>query len=163
MEEYFLDNLSIDNDGQLLAAGESRVTQLGRKKLTRRSTAVPRLLLAGKHMKDPSLTSPTLILRLSINTGPNAFYGEKYKVEKVQCPFLAQSCRLLIVRRLSKMMVRSCRGELQHHTIQNEESYIYLVFLFLPTHSHVAKRCSRHCVSSRCCVRCIIRRGREKS
>jgi len=63
--EYFLDNLSIDDDGQLLA------------------TAVPRVLLAAKHMKTPSLNSPTLILRLSINTGPNAFYGEKYKVEKV--------------------------------------------------------------------------------
>ncbi|KJA20041.1 hypothetical protein HYPSUDRAFT_43660 [Hypholoma sublateritium FD-334 SS-4] len=63
--EYFLDNLSIDDDGQILAA------------------AVPRLPLAGKHMKNPSLTSPTLILRLSINIGSNAFYGEKYKVEKV--------------------------------------------------------------------------------
>lgn len=47
-------------------------------------TAVPKLWTAFQHMKSPSLSSPSLALRISINTGPNAFYGEKYKVEKVR-------------------------------------------------------------------------------
>ncbi|KAF8198076.1 hypothetical protein BJ912DRAFT_56680 [Pholiota molesta] len=63
--DYIIDNLSIDADGQLWAA------------------AVPKLWTAFQHMKSPSLPSPSLALRISINTGPNAFYGEKYKVEKM--------------------------------------------------------------------------------
>jgi len=35
------------------------------------------------HMHNPSLPSPSNALRISINTGPNSFYGEKYTVEKV--------------------------------------------------------------------------------
>ena len=38
-------------------------------------------------MRDPSLLSPSTVARISINTGPNAFYGEKYKVEKVMTNF----------------------------------------------------------------------------
>jgi len=34
-------------------------------------------------MRNPSLLSPSNAARISINTGPNAFYGEKYRVEKV--------------------------------------------------------------------------------
>jgi hypothetical protein len=35
------------------------------------------------HFEDPRILAPSCALRFSINTGPNAFYGEKYKVAKV--------------------------------------------------------------------------------
>jgi len=38
-------------------------------------------------MRNPSLLSPSIAAKISINTGPNAFYGEKYKVEKVMSSF----------------------------------------------------------------------------
>jgi sugar lactone lactonase YvrE len=63
--DYILDNLAVDADGQLWAAG------------------IPRALTALAHMQNPSLSSPSIATKISINTGPNAFYGEKYKVEKV--------------------------------------------------------------------------------
>ncbi|KAF9482226.1 calcium-dependent phosphotriesterase [Pholiota conissans] len=63
--DYILDNLSVDADGQLWAA------------------AVPKMWSALQHMKSPSKLSPSMALRISINTGPNAFYGEKYKVSKM--------------------------------------------------------------------------------
>lgn len=37
-----------------------------------------------KHVDNPTgVLAPSSALRISINTGPAAFYGEKYKVEKV--------------------------------------------------------------------------------
>jgi len=63
--DYMLDNLAVDADGQLWAAG------------------IPKALAAFAHMLNPSLLSPSVATRISINTGPNAFYGEKYKVEKI--------------------------------------------------------------------------------
>jgi arylesterase/paraoxonase len=48
---------------------------------------IPRVLAAFAHMRNPSLLSPSTAARISINTGPNAFYGEKYKVEKVMTSF----------------------------------------------------------------------------
>ncbi|KAF8971109.1 hypothetical protein BDZ97DRAFT_1787754 [Flammula alnicola] len=64
--DYFIDNLAVDADGQLWAA------------------AIPFFMLAGKHMANPSLLSPSAALRLSINTGPNSFYGEKFRVENAR-------------------------------------------------------------------------------
>ena len=48
---------------------------------------LPQALTALAHMRNPSLLSPSIAARISINTGPNAFYGEKYKVEKVMTSF----------------------------------------------------------------------------
>ncbi|KAF8895727.1 hypothetical protein CPB84DRAFT_1782310 [Gymnopilus junonius] len=62
--EYVLDNLAVDADGQLWAA------------------AIPKVVLAVKHMRNPKSPSPSAAYRISINTGVNAFYGEKYRVEK---------------------------------------------------------------------------------
>lgn len=36
-----------------------------------------------QYMADIKTLSPTVIVKVSINAGPGAFYGEKYKVEKV--------------------------------------------------------------------------------
>jgi hypothetical protein len=63
--DHALDNIAIDADGQLWAAG------------------IPQIFTALAHMRNPSLLSPSTVERVSINTGPNSFYGEKYKVEKV--------------------------------------------------------------------------------
>ncbi|KDR75055.1 hypothetical protein GALMADRAFT_523479 [Galerina marginata CBS 339.88] len=60
-----IDNLSVDADGQLWAA------------------ALPKALMALNHIAHPELSSPSAAYRISINTGVNAFYGEKYKVETV--------------------------------------------------------------------------------
>jgi hypothetical protein len=48
---------------------------------------LPHALTALAHLRNPSLLSPSTALKISINTGPNAFYGEKYKVEKVMTSF----------------------------------------------------------------------------
>ncbi|TFK44268.1 serum paraoxonase/arylesterase [Crucibulum laeve] len=61
-----MDNLSIDSNGQIWAAAFPNA-----------------LLLVFKHFSDPSIPAPSSALRFSINTGKDAFYGEKYKVEKV--------------------------------------------------------------------------------
>jgi hypothetical protein len=36
-----------------------------------------------KHMADPSISCPASALKFMSNTGPTAFFGEKFKVEKV--------------------------------------------------------------------------------
>ncbi|KAF9050334.1 hypothetical protein BJ165DRAFT_1414176 [Panaeolus papilionaceus] len=61
---YALDNLSLDADGQLWAA------------------TIPQMLKIMKHIENGS-KSPVAVARISINTGVNAFYGEKYRVENV--------------------------------------------------------------------------------
>ncbi|KAF7782217.1 hypothetical protein Agabi119p4_1593 [Agaricus bisporus var. burnettii] len=60
-----MDNLSIDSEGHVWAASFPKI-----------------LITVGKHFEDPSVPAPSSALRFSINTGPNAFYGEKYKVDK---------------------------------------------------------------------------------
>lgn len=63
---YPLDNLSIDSEGHVWAAG------------------LPNLLDLMKNFFDnPTIPIPSLALRFSINMGPDAFYGEKYKVSKI--------------------------------------------------------------------------------
>ena len=48
------------------------------------STAIPHLVgLMRNFLDSPNTLMPSLALRFSINTGPDAFYGEKYKVTKV--------------------------------------------------------------------------------
>ncbi|KXN90880.1 Serum paraoxonase/arylesterase 2 [Leucoagaricus sp. SymC.cos] len=63
--EYPMDNLSIDSEGHVWAAAFPKV-----------------LKIVGDHFKDPKVACPSTVLRLSVNTGPNAFYGDKYKIEK---------------------------------------------------------------------------------
>ncbi|KAI3618936.1 serum paraoxonase arylesterase [Moniliophthora roreri] len=62
--ETTLDNLSLDSDGVVWGAG------------------FPKVLAMAHHMEDPSLSSPSVGWKFGINTGPSAFYGEKFKVEK---------------------------------------------------------------------------------
>jgi len=51
------------------------------------STGLPNLLDLMKNFFDnPTIPIPSVALRFSINMGPDAFYGEKYKVSKV-CTF----------------------------------------------------------------------------
>ncbi|KIK09759.1 hypothetical protein K443DRAFT_300237 [Laccaria amethystina LaAM-08-1] len=61
-----MDNLSVDSAGHVWAAGFPNA-----------------LILAFQHFSDPTIPCPSNALRFSINTGPNVFYGEKYKVDKV--------------------------------------------------------------------------------
>jgi hypothetical protein len=63
-----LDNLSVDSDGVVWAAG------------------FPKTLALVHHMEDPVNHAPSCAWKIGINTGPNAFYGEKYKVQKVLLP-----------------------------------------------------------------------------
>ncbi|KAF9568249.1 calcium-dependent phosphotriesterase [Agrocybe pediades] len=62
--ERVVDGISFDANGQLWGA------------------TTPQGLTALKHFGNPKLLSPSSVHRISINTGVNAFYGEKYKVEK---------------------------------------------------------------------------------
>ncbi|KAJ7132849.1 hypothetical protein C8R43DRAFT_895364 [Mycena crocata] len=59
-----VDNLSIDVDGVLWAAG------------------IPYLVSIIKHIADPSIPSPMSAHSIVLNTGPNSFYGEKFRVNK---------------------------------------------------------------------------------
>ncbi|KAJ8084864.1 hypothetical protein PM082_003641 [Marasmius tenuissimus] len=63
-----LDNLAVDSDGIVWAAG------------------FPNGHAMSIHMRNPSLRSPTGAWKFGINTGPSSFYGEKFKVEKVTKP-----------------------------------------------------------------------------
>ncbi|UZJ56008.1 hypothetical protein CBS101457_005328 [Exobasidium rhododendri] len=64
--DYPLDNLSMDVDGNIWAAGFPKILQL----------------LA--YFKDPAkLTAPTVLLKISKNKGKDAFYGHKYNIENV--------------------------------------------------------------------------------
>ncbi|KAK2464159.1 hypothetical protein APHAL10511_003616 [Amanita phalloides] len=63
--DRFLDNVAIDTNGAIWAAGFTTFTTVF------------------KHFADPSIPSPSSALRITINTGPQAFYGEKYRVDKV--------------------------------------------------------------------------------
>ncbi|KAG6907905.1 hypothetical protein DXG01_006960 [Tephrocybe rancida] len=60
-----LDNASIDSEGALWIAG------------------FPNAFTFFKHFANPSVPAPSSGLRITINTGPSSFYGEKYKVAKV--------------------------------------------------------------------------------
>ncbi|KAF8891635.1 hypothetical protein BD779DRAFT_1512224 [Infundibulicybe gibba] len=60
------DNVMVDADGVVWAAGLSKA-----------------MTLLFKHFNNPSIPSPSSALRISINTGPASFYGEKYRVDKV--------------------------------------------------------------------------------
>ncbi|KAF5385826.1 hypothetical protein D9615_002466 [Tricholomella constricta] len=61
-----LDNAAIDSDGVLWVAGFPNA-----------------FTLLFKHFSNPSIPAPSSALRLTINTGPASFYGEKYKLDKV--------------------------------------------------------------------------------
>lgn len=95
-------------------------------------TGIPQLLTALAHMHNPSLLSPSTAVRISINTGPNSFYGEKYKVEKVMSQFHCSRFSLsysLPYSRCSKMMAKLCLDLLLLYTIPNERSFSWMVCL----------------------------------
>lgn len=61
-----MDNVMVDSKGHVWVAGFPNV-----------------LRLVKEHFKDPTVLAPANAFRFTINTGPGAFYGEKFKVEKV--------------------------------------------------------------------------------
>jgi len=61
-----LDNLAVDTNGALWAAGLTNA-----------------LTLVNGHFENPSTPAPSSALRITINTGPSSFYGEKYKIDKI--------------------------------------------------------------------------------
>ena len=63
--DRILDNLSVDEDGALWAAG------------------IPNAFLWLSALSDPAKVAPSSALRITQNIGENAFFGEKLKVEKV--------------------------------------------------------------------------------
>jgi hypothetical protein len=60
-----IDNLALSDDGSIVVA------------------SFPKALDVYKSAKDISVTSPVSVHRISINTGHDSYFGEKYKVEKV--------------------------------------------------------------------------------
>jgi len=72
------------------------------------STAIPHLVgLMRNFLDNPNILMPSLALRFSINTGPDAFYGKKYKVTTVcykssGLPNITQH----LLFRFSRMMAR---------------------------------------------------------
>ncbi|KAG5637986.1 hypothetical protein H0H81_002347 [Sphagnurus paluster] len=64
--DRILDNAAIDSEGALWVAGLPDA-----------------LTWMRKHSVDPSIPAPSSAIRLSINTGPDSFYGAKYKIDKI--------------------------------------------------------------------------------
>ena len=64
--ERSIDNLSIDQTGAVWGAG-----------------IVHALHLANVHFETPSINTPSSALRITLNEGEGAYFGEKYKVERV--------------------------------------------------------------------------------
>ena len=46
-------------------------------------SAFPNMFTLFKHFENPLIPSPVSVLRISVNTGPDALMGVKYKVETV--------------------------------------------------------------------------------
>ncbi|EIN11802.1 serum paraoxonase/arylesterase [Punctularia strigosozonata HHB-11173 SS5] len=63
--DYPIDNLVVDENGYLWASGTVNCLQT-----------------VFKHFEDPSIIAPSSALRISLNTGRDAYFGEKYKIEK---------------------------------------------------------------------------------
>jgi len=61
-----LDNLSVDQDGALYVAEFPRVFHM-----------------AYNHLRDPKITSPSRVRKITLNTDESSFFGQKYKVEKI--------------------------------------------------------------------------------
>src|SRR6267378_2052592 len=78
-----IDNLAVDASGQLWVAGKVFPTKIAVLLSDFEPKGLPLALASFKHMKNPSSPSPSTAFRLSINTGPNSFYGEKYQFQKV--------------------------------------------------------------------------------
>jgi hypothetical protein len=78
-----IDNLALDAAGQLWVAGKVFLSKITVPFSEFEPKGIPLALPSLKHMKDPSSPSPSTAFRLSINTGPNSFYGEKYRLQKV--------------------------------------------------------------------------------
>lgn len=87
---------------------------------------IPKALTALAHMRDPSLLSPSVATRIAINTGPNAFYGEKYRVEKVIINFICGFALYYyshVSSRFSKMTAKSCLELLLLCTTPDERNF----------------------------------------
>jgi arylesterase/paraoxonase len=63
--DRIVDNLSVDENGALWAAG------------------IPSAFRWLSALSDPAKVAPSSALRITKNIGENAFFGEKFKVEKV--------------------------------------------------------------------------------
>ena len=91
---------------------------------------IPQLFSVLAHMRNPSLLSPSIATKISINTGPNAFYGEKYKVEKVTTSFMKVSLHYSLPHsRFSKMTAKSCLELLLLYTIPDARNFLCMVCL----------------------------------
>ncbi|KDQ53530.1 hypothetical protein JAAARDRAFT_61245 [Jaapia argillacea MUCL 33604] len=64
--DRLMDNASVDEDGIVWAAGFPDALQM-----------------VGEHFEDPTIPSPSSALAFSLNTGKDAYFGQKFKVEKV--------------------------------------------------------------------------------
>jgi hypothetical protein len=98
---------------------------------------IPQLLTALAHMRNTSLLSPSNAARISINTGPNAFYGEKYKVEKVMTNFTGG---LFLTLYATRFLIEGFRRQRQNYVwnyfccirFQTKETF-HEWYVFLPT------------------------------
>lgn len=129
--EYGLDNLSVDDNGIVWAAGNYPIESESCCSLVWH-VAFPKLLLMRQHAKDGKTKSPTAVLKFSLNTGAGAFYGQKYNVEKVSCfPF----CTFTLLsnnRRSLRMTEHWLLGRHQLCTMSNDPNCFYMVRVFRP-------------------------------
>ena len=89
-----MDNLMVDKDGAVWAAG------MRRSILTHHSPnnalsfcllGLPNAMhLVNVHFADPSIKTPSSALKITLNQGQSQYYGEKYKVDKVRCLWLSR-------------------------------------------------------------------------
>jgi len=79
-----VDNLTISPDGTLYAAGEHRCVH-DVSTLTSISVLPKVFQFLGRMVQNPRENiSPSSVIKVSINTGYDAYFGQKYKVEEVR-------------------------------------------------------------------------------
>ncbi|KZW00280.1 calcium-dependent phosphotriesterase [Exidia glandulosa HHB12029] len=61
-----LDNLSVDSEGSIYVAEYPKVFHAHYR-----------------HLENPKILSPSAVLKISLNTDESAYYGQKYKIEKI--------------------------------------------------------------------------------
>lgn len=78
-----IDNLAIDTNGVLWAAGKSCCRNSVPELINFYEGLSDALGMVRRQMNDPSALVASSALRIAINRGVGSFYGEKYLVEKV--------------------------------------------------------------------------------
>jgi arylesterase / paraoxonase len=81
--DMLVDNLSVDADGVVWGVGKDSSSFTSISHNYHAHIGFPRIMELMEHFINSDIKSAVTALRVSINTGRSAFFGEKYTVSKV--------------------------------------------------------------------------------